>query len=117
MPKVALRAIVRRTNPVTLGALVKFADLGLRPSSLEALKKLGFEDATEIQAQAIPLLLNDDIDFIGQAQTGTGKTAAFLLPLFEKLDPKARHVQALVLAPTRELANQIEGEIKKFTVE
>jgi ATP-dependent RNA helicase DeaD len=94
---------------------VKFADLGLRASSLEALTKLGFADATEIQAQAIPLLLAGDIDFIGQAQTGTGKTAAFLLPLFEKLDPKARHVQALVLAPTRELANQIEGEIAKFT--
>lgn len=94
---------------------MKFADMGLRPSSLAALTKLGFADATEIQAQAIPLLLADDIDFIGQAQTGTGKTAAFLLPLFEKLDPKARHVQALVLAPTRELANQIEGEIEKFT--
>jgi len=94
---------------------VKFAEMGLRPSSLEALEKLGFADATEIQAQAIPLLLEADIDFIGQAQTGTGKTAAFLLPLFEKLDPSARHVQALILAPTRELANQIEGEIAKFT--
>ncbi len=94
---------------------MKFADLGLRPSSLNAVNKLGFTDATEIQAQAIPLLLAGDIDFIGQAQTGTGKTAAFLLPLFEKLDPKARHVQALILAPTRELANQIEGEISKFT--
>lgn len=94
---------------------MKFADMGLRPSSLEALEKLGFADATEIQAQAIPLLLEADIDFIGQAQTGTGKTAAFLLPLFEKLDPNARHVQALILAPTRELANQIEGEIAKFT--
>ncbi len=94
---------------------MKFTELGLRASTLEALNKLGFADATEIQAQAIPLLLADDIDFIGQAQTGTGKTAAFLLPLFEKLDPKARHVQALILAPTRELANQIEGEIAKFT--
>lgn len=94
---------------------MKFAEMGLRPSSLEALEKLGFADATEIQAQAIPLLLEADIDFIGQAQTGTGKTAAFLLPLFEKLDPNARHVQALILAPTRELANQIEGEIAKFT--
>lgn len=94
---------------------MKFVDMGLRASSLAALAKLGFADSTEIQAQAIPLLLADDIDFIGQAQTGTGKTAAFLLPLFEKLDPKARHVQALILAPTRELANQIEGEIAKFT--
>ncbi len=94
---------------------MKFSELGLRASSLAAIEKLGFSEATEIQAQAIPLLLAGDIDFIGQAQTGTGKTAAFLLPLFEKLDTKARHVQALVLAPTRELANQIEGEIKKFT--
>lgn len=107
--------MVRQLVHQNLGVLVKFVDMGLRASTLAALNKLGFADSTEIQAQAIPLLLADDIDFIGQAQTGTGKTAAFLLPLFEKLDPKARHVQALILAPTRELANQIEGEIAKFT--
>ncbi len=92
-----------------------FESLGLKASSLEAIQRLGYTTPSEIQAKAIPALLKGDIDFIGQAQTGTGKTAAFLLPLLEKLDPKDRRVQALVLAPTRELANQIEGEIVKFT--
>ena len=89
--------------------------MGLKSTSLQALAKLGFTTPSEIQAKAIPALMAGDIDFIGQAQTGTGKTAAFLLPLMEKINSSAGHVQALVLAPTRELANQIEGEIVKFT--
>ena len=59
--------MVRHLSPINFGVLVKFADMGLRASSLAALNKLGFADSTEIQAQAIPLLLADDIDFIGQA--------------------------------------------------
>ena len=94
---------------------VNFNELGLKQSSLQALEKMGFTSPSEIQEKAIPALLKEDIDFIGQAQTGTGKTAAFLLPLFEKLDPKQQTVQCLILAPTRELANQIEAEIAKFS--
>lgn len=94
---------------------MKFNELGLKESSLKALEQMGFATPSEIQQKAIPALLKEDIDFIGQAQTGTGKTAAFVLPLLEKLDPKQQTVQALILAPTRELANQIEAELVKFT--
>ncbi len=79
-----------------------------------SVKSLGYEKPTEIQAKAIPLLLNKDTDFVGQAQTGTGKTAAFCLPLLEKIDFSRSGVQAIVLSPTRELANQINEELIKF---
>ncbi len=79
-----------------------------------ALKDLGFTEATEIQKITIPLLLEKDLDLVGQAQTGTGKTAAFCLPLLEKLDFSKKNVQAIILSPTRELANQINQEILKF---
>ncbi len=75
---------------------------------------MGFEMPTDIQAQAIPLLLDGDRDFIGLAQTGTGKTAAFGLPLLDLLDTEWDHVQALVLAPTRELGQQIAEQLEKF---
>jgi ATP-dependent RNA helicase DeaD len=94
---------------------VLFSELGLKSSSLEAVTKLGYTQPTEIQERAIPILLADEVDFIGQAQTGTGKTAAFVLPLLEKIDRKSRDVQCLILAPTRELANQIQEEIKKLS--
>ena len=87
-----------------------FSELGLRDSVVRAISDLGFEAPTPIQAKAIPILLKDR-DFIGQAQTGTGKTAAFALPLIEKVDPALNSVQALVLAPTRELAVQVAGGI------
>jgi ATP-dependent RNA helicase DeaD len=94
---------------------MSFNDLGLKQSSLKAIEKLGYENPSEIQSQAIPVLIKGDIDFIGQAQTGSGKTAAFVLPLLEKLDFKSSALQALVLAPTRELANQIHEEIQKLS--
>jgi len=94
---------------------MSFINLGLKASSLQAIAKMGFENPSEIQEQAIPLLMQGDVDFIGQAQTGSGKTAAFILPLFEKLDFKNPNLQALILAPTRELANQIHEEIQKLT--
>jgi ATP-dependent RNA helicase DeaD len=94
---------------------MSFIDLGLKPSSLKAIEKMGFENPSEIQSQAIPVLMQGDVDFIGQAQTGSGKTAAFVLPLLEKLDLKNPALQALILAPTRELANQIHEEIQKLT--
>jgi ATP-dependent RNA helicase DeaD len=94
---------------------MSFVDLGLKPASLKAIEKMGFENPSEIQQQAIPVLMEGDIDFIGQAQTGSGKTAAFVLPLLEKLDFKSPALQALILAPTRELANQIHEEIQKLS--
>lgn len=92
-----------------------FTDLGLKESSLKAIAKMGFESPSEIQTQAIPVLMQGDVDFIGQAQTGSGKTAAFVLPLLEKLDFKSPALQAIILAPTRELANQINEEIQKLS--
>lgn len=84
----------------------RFEDLALSPSLLETLEKAGYEAPSPIQAATIPLLLNGH-DVLGQAQTGTGKTAAFALPVLEKLDLADRRPQALVLAPTRELAIQV----------
>ena len=91
-----------------------FRALGLSEDILLALEKKGYESPTPIQQQTIPLLLNGDLDIVGQAQTGTGKTAAFGLPILERFDPNQRSIQALVLAPTRELAIQTAEEIKSF---
>ncbi|MED9933781.1 MAG: DEAD/DEAH box helicase [Catenibacillus sp.] len=74
---------------------------------------MGFEEATPIQAKAIPVVLSG-VDVIGQAQTGTGKTAAFGIPMLERIDPKDKHLQAIVLCPTRELAIQVADEIRKL---
>jgi ATP-dependent RNA helicase DeaD len=90
-----------------------FAELGLNESTLKAITDLGFETPTPIQALAIPVLLTG-CDLIGLAQTGTGKTAAFGLPLIEKMDPNERGTQALILAPTRELAIQVAKGIHDF---
>ena len=91
-----------------------FRALGLSDEILDALEKKGYEVPTPIQEQTIPLLLNGELDIVGQAQTGTGKTAAFGLPILERFDPSQKSVQALVLAPTRELAIQVAEEIKSF---
>jgi len=87
--------------------LKNFEALGLSQPLLNGLAEMGFEDPTEIQEQAIPILMNHDGDFIGLAQTGTGKTAAFGIPLLELMDTQSKDTQALILAPTRELAQQI----------
>ena len=83
-----------------------FDDLNLHPELMQAVTDLGFTEPTPIQAAVIPTLLEGK-DVIGQAQTGTGKTAAFALPILHQIEPKGRHVQALVVAPTRELAMQV----------
>ena len=93
-----------------------FQELPLRESLIKAITERGYVEPTDIQAQAIPALATTDTDFVGQAQTGTGKTAAFVLPLLNKVDSNSRDVQALILTPTRELANQITEEIKKFSI-
>ena len=92
----------------------KFKELGLSDETLAAISKKGFEEPTEIQALTIPLLLNNESDIIAQAQTGTGKTAAFGLPLIERLDPYEKNVQAIILAPTRELVIQVCEEINSL---
>jgi len=94
---------------------LNFSDLPLKETVLKGIAARGYETPTDIQAEAIPLLMNGDVDFVGQAQTGTGKTAAFALPLLSKIDSKETTVQALILSPTRELANQICEEIKQFS--
>jgi len=92
----------------------KFKALGLSEKNIHALSKKGFEEPTEIQTLTIPLLLENEMDIIAQAQTGTGKTAAFALPLIEKIKPTAKKVQAIILAPTRELVIQVCEEINSL---
>lgn len=93
---------------------IRFEDLEISPQILRAVKDMGFEETTAIQGQAIPAQLRGD-DVIGQAQTGTGKTAAFGIPLLEKIDPKDKHLQGIILCPTRELAIQVADEIRKLS--
>jgi ATP-dependent RNA helicase DeaD len=92
----------------------QFEELGLSQAALKALKQKGFEEPTPIQVKTIPLLLRDDRDVVGQAQTGTGKTAAFGLPIIEMMSEKSKNVQAIVLTPTRELAVQVAEEINSL---
>ena len=92
---------------------VKFEDLPLSPESLRAIEDMGFEEATPIQSQCIALIQSGQ-DIIGQSQTGTGKTAAFGIPLLEQINPENRKVQAVILCPTRELAIQISAEFSKL---
>lgn len=94
--------------------MTTFQELGLSEEILKAITEMGFETPSDIQTEAIPLLLESNSDFIGLAQTGTGKTAAFGLPLLEQVDPSIRHTQALILAPTRELGKQIAVQLNKF---
>jgi ATP-dependent RNA helicase DeaD len=93
---------------------MKFTDMGLSPAALKSIRALGFETPTPIQEQAIPLLLEGGRDFVGLASTGTGKTAAFGLPLLERIDPDAALPQGVILAPTRELCMQIAEDLKNF---
>lgn len=92
-----------------------FSELGLSDEILKAIDKLGFEQASPIQAASIPLLMSG-VDIVGQSQTGSGKTAAFAIPGIEKTDPHIRAVQVLVLCPTRELAVQVAEEIHKLAM-
>lgn len=89
-----------------------FENLGLSPGLISAVKIIGFEKPTPIQEKAIPILLQGDTDFVGLAQTGTGKTAAFGLPLLELVDDKSNITQSLILAPTRELCLQITSDLR-----
>ncbi len=95
--------------------MVPFDEMGLDGSILKAVKELGFENPTPIQEKVIPRILADKKDLIARAQTGTGKTAAFGLPLIQMTNPGSREVQSLVLCPTRELCIQISSDLKNFS--
>ena len=92
---------------------IKFSDLGISDEILRAVEEMGYTQPSPIQAQAIPFVL-EGRDLIGQAQTGTGKTAAFAIPIIDLVDPEFNKPQAIILCPTRELAVQVEGEIQKL---
>ncbi len=91
-----------------------FETYGLSEALIKAMNEMGFTSPTPIQAQAIPLLLGEAQDMIGLASTGTGKTAAFGIPLIEKIDANSKSVQGLVLSPTRELAMQVSDQLQKL---
>jgi len=92
--------------------MTKFQDLGLNDEVLKGISEQGFEEAFPIQEAVIPVLLSGR-DVVGQAHTGSGKTAAFALSMLQEIQPK-QGIQGLIMAPTRELAMQISDEIKKF---
>ncbi|MBK8390713.1 MAG: DEAD/DEAH box helicase [Saprospiraceae bacterium] len=92
-----------------------FADFGLKSTILDALKDLGFETPTPIQDATLDIISKTNTDIIALAQTGTGKTAAFSLPILNRIDTDVEEVQAFILSPTRELANQITKDIQNFS--
>ena len=94
--------------------MIKFSELGISKELLRGIEELGFETPMPIQEKIIPQLLTSDRDFIGLAQTGTGKTAAFGLPLVQLVDTKLKYTQSLILSPTRELCVQIAKDLKNY---
>ena len=93
----------------------KFKDLGLQSSLLKAIDELGFVNPTPIQNKSIPIVLNSSRDLIALAQTGTGKTAAFGLPLIQQIELKNKNIQTIVLCPTRELCIQISKDLISYS--
>ena len=102
-------------QPINITHLKTFTDLGVSGKFIKALEELNIITPTEIQEKAIPFLIEKGTDFIGQAQTGTGKTAAYGLPVLQSINPDKQNVQALILSPTRELGQQIAKQLFKFT--
>jgi len=94
--------------------MTKFNELGIDDSILLAVQELGFERPTEVQEKTIPIVLNQKTDLVALAQTGTGKTAAFGIPLLQYVDTKNKKVQSIILSPTRELCLQITNELKSY---
>jgi len=95
--------------------MTAFQEMGIEDALLQGIATLGFETPTPIQQQVIPVALQSDEDFIALAQTGTGKTAAFGLPLLQRINPAEKNVQALVLCPTRELCVQVAGDLMNYS--
>ena len=94
--------------------MTTFKALGLSAPLRKAIDQLGFTAPTPVQEKVIPILLTASHDLVALAQTGTGKTATFGLPLLQRINLKSQHTQALILSPTRELALQINDEVKKY---
>lgn len=92
-----------------------FKELGISPEILKAIDELGFENAMPVQAETLPILLNDDVNLVALAQTGTGKTAAFGLPMIQKMDYSNKDTEVLVICPTRELCIQIANDCKSYS--
>jgi len=92
-----------------------FESLAIDPLLIKGIEEMGFEKPMPIQEKVIPVILEQDRDVVGLAQTGTGKTAAFGLPLIQKTDKKSKNVQAVVLCPTRELCMQITKDIQNYS--
>ena len=92
-----------------------FEELGVSPEILKAIKEMGYENPMPVQEEVIPYLLGNGNDVVALAQTGTGKTAAFGLPLIQKIEVKKRVPQALILCPTRELCLQIAGDLNDYS--
>ena len=107
----AVRWVFTQNTPFNMST---FEELGLRSELLHSLTDIGFTTPTPVQEKAIPLMLKSEKDVVALAQTGTGKTAAFGLPMLEFLDPQDRSIQGLILAPTRELCVQISKDMEKF---
>ncbi len=102
-------------SSLAIKTLKNFIELGVRADLVKSIQELGILHPTDVQDQAIPFLLENGGDLIAQAQTGTGKTAAFGLPLLMKVNPKSNDIQGLIVAPTRELAKQIGKQLFRFT--
>jgi ATP-dependent RNA helicase DeaD len=102
-------------QPINTIHLKTFSDLGVSAKFIKALQEINIITPTEIQEKAIPFLIEKGTDFIGQAQTGTGKTAAYGLPVLQAINPDKPQIQALILSPTRELGQQIAKQLFKFT--
>lgn len=110
------KPIIKRTfAPNLKNYMTKFTDLGLNEALLRAVADMGFETPSEVQEKTIPILLKKETDLVSLAQTGTGKTAAFGFPLIQKIDPKSKTTQGLILSPTRELCLQITNELKLYS--
>src|SRR5207248_10964846 len=99
--------------PSIVSDVTRFSELGLAPELLDAIRDVGYEAPSPIQEEAIPPLL-EGLDVIGQAQTGSGKTAAFGLPMLQQVDPALHEVQGLVLTPTRELCIQVTQALRAY---
>ena len=94
--------------------MITFSELGLREELIEAVSKLGFENPMPIQEKVIPFMLSNNRDLVALAQTGTGKTAAFGLPILNLISSETK-IQSLILAPTRELCIQISNDLKNYS--
>src|SRR5688500_9355614 len=113
-----VRFVVWRDIPLSSPAegSPRFTDFGLSERMLAALKSVEYDTATPIQAALLPIALTG-CDCTGQAQTGTGKTAAFVIPIVERIDPAAEGTQAIILCPTRELSEQVAAEARRLARE